>query len=1548
MDFRKSGKFAHSKSSSRRQNGATQTFRRPSTATNMPPSAHQRDGSATQPRTSTDSTGVYVPPHLNAARNGTATEQRYSKDQLLQLYNDHHDSEDAPQKPLSSLFYNGWEPNITNGNSSTSWGRRDDHKDSHGADLCWDRDANMHPMALNEMTEEEKDLFTSSVNSPLKPPTQSTNKDGTPKDTANHRKSSISQSLNSPGGYGLSSPTSARPGGRRRDTSDAYPFPPTSLASPATASRFNRDDTNTNTPPPALLRRRTDLKDSVSGPGSEERDKDKSRTTDPAPLGGLKRSITAGSGAPFSQAAGFSPMGTFGSFSLGTGAGQSSAPAEKKSGYGSVRGESRFKGLMAREGVEDTSKNVKEKGSMSSLGRLDEADQDKGIQSWMRARSNRPTSEDSDPFPSDEYRTGSAALGGGYDSSPAQQRGFSNDDSAFSAFGMTTDTVGLRSLDDYTHQTPHRNEGTHEPMSPTDTNPFQSPDNDRNGSDDAETDGSDIQHSLLPGLGGFVSSQASQPSHSGLPGLGGFGRMARGTAPFEGPSDRSQTSSTGPGRGGFASFSGLGTLPGLGGPSPWSAGPGVGTPTRERSGFGGAFGEGIFSSGADLQSPVGGLAGLGGSSAFGAAPGSGFGATGTLGRGSRMGSLFPTAMQDQMRTGESAGVGADDGAFDAFGSQPSGFGALGRGTLGAGTLGAVGGSRDTESPFHASRGIFDDLIGGTSRDDVPASYADSPFTSTNPIGSSQHNLSSFPSQETIGVQRNSQPSLQRQSSGILSPGGSQPPVSQVRTMVMPDRMKWIYKDPQNKTQGPWSGLEMHDWYKAGFFTPELLIKKLEDPEFEPLAQLIRRIGNSREPFLVPQIGVSHEPSTNPARTLAAPTSGASSAQPPFASSFPSFGTTLTAEQQNALERRKQEEQYLMARQKEHLAQQQLIIKQMQISGGGHGIGSLHHHSSAHSLHSQPSFGSITSPSGYQPSPTQGPIAAGQPVPGFFDNSFRAAPGAGMGSTSGGIDMLGNIRENEISGMLERMNLNRGPQAIGGQAPLGSSQSGDTHSQQVAAMLNDRARLQREQSEHDLLQQRTNQGDFDHMGSDRLQQFQALRVQTDLEQDTPRSHREEYHALEQANCEAAQMLDQMQREMRGRPSASESDDAGDETPSLTQQVQAASAKKQASAQQTLWTKVDLSLMEQMQRPPQSASPMPAPVAQRKQNVAEDLIADSRSRTQSPSVETPGATLAPWANKSEEAPKGPSLKEIQEAEAKKAAKQEELAAAHRRIVLEKEFAQAQAAATTAPAPGLASSSNWASTQSPAGSTSSAPSVWAKPNSMSSGKTLQQIQKEEEDRKRRVAAASASAVSALGNVVAPSKRYAEITGKASPASPAAPNSPWTTVGASGKVKALATPTGAPVRSVSGNIPNVQTPKATTRSTTMGGSSMAKLGKADAIDEFKKWAVGDLQRGQLNPGVEVNSFVEVLLVLGTDVEILTEAVHGASQTIDSRHFAEEFIRRKKQADKGVFEPSSTSSPSTGKPGNDWSAVAKKGPPAVVTPGQEPFKIAKRKGGRK
>jgi hypothetical protein len=85
------------------------------------------------------------------------------------------------------------------------------------------------------------------------------------------------------------------------------------------------------------------------------------------------------------------------------------------------------------------------------------------------------------------------------------------------------------------------------------------------------------------------------------------------------------------------------------------------------------------------------------------------------------------------------------------------------------------------------------------------------------------------------------------------------PLGQYRILVTPDRTRWVYLDPQGMQQGSFTGLEMHDWYKAGFFAPNLRVKRVEDSEFEPLGQFICRIRNSREPFLVPMLGISHGP-----------------------------------------------------------------------------------------------------------------------------------------------------------------------------------------------------------------------------------------------------------------------------------------------------------------------------------------------------------------------------------------------------------------------------------------------------------------------------------------------------------------------------------------------------------------------------------------------------------------------------------------------------------------------------------------------------------------
>ncbi|KAL2686343.1 hypothetical protein IWX47DRAFT_861574 [Phyllosticta citricarpa] len=1527
---------------SRRANGATQTFRRPSHAASLSNAASAQN--ATSP-------GVYVPPQH---RNGTAiAENRYGRDQLLSLFRQNNfDPDDA----LHTLYAGSWGPQAVNGAAENSWGRDHGKEVQPGPDICWDRDGNILPLSLTDMTDEEKEYFAGSVNSPLKMPNQNANKDSTAKDGV--RKASVSHA-NGPG--------------------DAFPFPTTG-ASPA-STRFT-PESNAAVPPPALLRRRTDYKDPSSvNTTQEERDKDKtqSETTANNPFGSLKRTTigpfsagVAGPSSPWSagpQSAGFSPMGSFGNFSLGNNSGQASTPTDKKPNLAGLRGESRFKGLMNKDSSEELHKTLREKASLNSLGKVAESDQGRQTPSWMEARQNRAPSNDTDLyFEQDENaRSGSAALLGGQDASPPRRRvtGFgtpnrqeSRDESGLAAFGMTADNTGFNSFFQrgaYDHQTPQHQGGQgNEPMSPTDTNPYRSPEHEKREPDDVDTDGSDVQNAHLPGLGGFMNNPAS--AGGGISSFGGLGGLGRVSSAYEASaSDRSQTSSAGANRG-FPSLGGLGGLPGLGGSSAWNSNqPAVGTPSRER--FATPFGDNAFGSVGEMHSPS--LAGLGSNNLYNGGGLAGLSGSGSIGRNSKLGSLLPVGMQDQMRQNEQVRFGSDAGDGD---------GANQHGSFGRNFGANQGPQRDTDSPFRTGRGVFDDLINSSfRRNDSGQQMEGLGHFDASTAGAVQAPNLATSQQPSVNSQRGVSQAMAVQTPGVSSSSSNQPPAAQQRQMVMPDRMRWVYRDPQGQIQGPWSGLEMHDWYKAGFFSPDLLVKKQEDLDYEPLAQLIRRIGNSREPFLVPQIGIPHgPPSTQPGNAWANTTV----AQPPFANSFPSFGTTLTAEQQNALERRKQEEQYLMARQKEHLAQQQAIAKMTMGSIHPH---QLQHHSSAHSLHSQPSFGSITSPGGYQPSPTQAPLPS-QGTAGFFDNSFRPGPVGGLPPIGAGMDVLGNIREEEVPGMLQRLNLGAGNQGQFNAAPgaLGGQQSSDTHAPQVSQMLNDRARLQREQAEHDA-RTKDSEGQVQE-SAERLRQFHELQEERQKQEQyqhaigsEPKgkpSHQEELiEGVEEGHVHA-QLREQMEQ-----ATSKENDVLSKSEPlSLTEQVKAASAK-QTPAPQSPWAKVDTS-MPMPFPPPQSSSPLPAPAAQRKQNLADTLHQETRSRSQTPSAETPSASIAPWAKETSEAPRGPSLKEIQEAEAKKAAEVEAAAAAARREAMEKELLAAAQQAQSQP--GLPSSSNWASGASPV-NVPGTPSAWAKATAAKTvgvapaKKTLQQIQKEEEVRKQRAAAAAAANAAAATSspVGAPQpmsggKRYADLAGKGitintnTGSGTSAGAGAWTTVGASGKIKtpAQAPPSPATTRAVSTGTPaSKPKPAAPMRAVT---SSTPLAGAINAQEEFKKWVANEL-RGDLNKGINVDDFVSNLLTFPADLEIVTEAVHSVSQTIDSRHFAEEFIRRRKLADKGIVDSSGTASPGPVNGSGGWSEVAKKGSATSQSASQQAkddvaFKVvaAKKKGGRK
>jgi len=171
---------------------------------------------------------------------------------------------------------------------------------------------------------------------------------------ANGRKASIGQN-SSP--FGISSPSSSRPGTRRQQTSDAV----TSLGSPAGNGRFSRDDNNTSFSGRMLSR-----------DGTDDRAENPFRA-------GLIRSNTGGSGlgnGPASPSTwGNTPssatVGSFGHFALG-GSGTPLIPAEKKVPFGS----SRFGKLMTKESSEDVPSKAAAGGSWRGRQRTDTTDTD--------------------------------------------------------------------------------------------------------------------------------------------------------------------------------------------------------------------------------------------------------------------------------------------------------------------------------------------------------------------------------------------------------------------------------------------------------------------------------------------------------------------------------------------------------------------------------------------------------------------------------------------------------------------------------------------------------------------------------------------------------------------------------------------------------------------------------------------------------------------------------------------------------------------------------------------------------------------------------------------------------------------------------------------------------------------------------------------------------------------------------------------------------------------------------------------------------------------
>lgn len=1246
----------------------------------------------------------------------------------------------------------------------------------------------------------------------------------------------------------------------------------------------------------------------------------------PAGFAGLARSSTAGAtGFPTSASSVWgaatatptaSAFGGFGNFAL-------NSPGADK-GFTSSTASSRF------FSKKDSSENMR--GAAAGPNPTTNA-----AQSWR----SRPRT-DTDPFGGDEGAlSGSAALGGARDTSPPPMpttHGSQIFDTP--AKGNTSD-FGMSGLN--LGGPRDRNASS---ASPSQTNPYRSPPGER-GDNDHDDLGFDKGHPL--------GGQSEQNSNFGS--MRGFPAAAAAAAAFEG-SDRSQTSSVG-----AKNYPALGNIGGW--PSAFTA-----TPDRERTGFGGAFGNSVFSPmTSEMQSP--GLGGMGG--LFGPAN---TGLGGSVRGGSKLGSLFPPAMQAQMQNPEHDSLA--DSIPDIRQSNPLNV-------IGAGAIGPQ--PRDTDSPMPMGRTVLDLLAASQSQVNSPGVFT-----------AAEHNqsmLATAPQGHAFGAAAQGAPFG-------TDPPATGPPQGQNRTMVMPDRMRWMYMDPQGQQQGPFTGLEMNEWYKGNFFNNDLRVRKLEDHEFEPLGQLIRRIGNSREPFLVPQVGVPHGPP--PQTGTFSPGGDSRGVIPPLVGVVPSYGKTLTAEEQNNLERRKQEEQVAMARQREYLAQQSHFRPMHPGVAGVPGV--LQHQASMHSLQSQPSFGSITSPIGMPP---QAPIGASMggptPTPGFFDQANPANKGPVLPNLmNAGPDQLrGDFSEHERQMMANP----HGPGGVSGMFPP----------QPVGPPTVD---LKSQLPSFDQLE-RDPQGFKDRLKE--FQEYQGIPSQQPTDEEAQPGPSQLGLTREQADAAvAASWPDAAQpnkdkatvQQQQGEKEEEEHEEQAtqqEHTLSLTEQVQQTQAdaahaahrraqEDEAKAKQSASTGLPMPFPAPLSS---ANTPIAAPTAQRRANIADQYL-DTRSQSQTPDSAAPGSAtasqpppLAPWARDpvTESQKKGPSLKEIQEAEAVRAAQEE----AQRRAQQEQDAVAARerekANPNPAVVPGLPQHSTWGS-GSPAPSASS---PWAKPVAVKTGvaaalpalpknKTLADIQREEEARKARLVKEQAASSGMAAGIASMGKRYADLAGKTGgpPGLPAAAASAaavaagaaagaavaapaaggWSTVGAGGKVKV---PTGPQVRSVSAStvrtpvIPQVvKQPVAATAvanrqaAATPPANTRSVNTVSDAHTALATWLKAQLSRG-VKPKISLDVVVMATMDMGTEKELIESTFYQAladDSSVDPRHLAGEYIRRKKQAEKGVFEPAPVSEAKSGAGGGGWSEVAKKG---GSSSNQQPkdadvvgagFKVVPRKKGKK
>lgn len=738
------------------------------------------------------------------------------------------------------------------------------------------------------------------------------------------------------------------------------------------------------------------------------------------------------------------------------------------------------------------------------------------------------------------------------------------------------------------------------------------------------------------------------------------------------------------------------------------------------------------------------------------------------------------------------------------------------------------------------------------------------------------------------------------------------PSPSVQSLPPPSAINWSYKDPTGVVQGPFNGQLMHDWHNQGFFPQDLLMKRTEiDVEWRTLSEW-EALGGKQ--FFAVQLTVNKPPpisaavpSPPPVPALPQPLQPGYSPHPTPASTTDSFhaiqkpsrtstldttATDSTNSSYNAAFAQPESGPYGVVRAPRFNS---LENKNGDLALSGYGRTHWEHPTQYQDNGGYGSNFNGVVPASPSTSFSQSSFPPAQPITPY--GAIGKAPGARVPRDSMGADDFG------LSGLsLGSSALNHDAAngiGLGRPSPLATQRS------RQASYTSDTAW----QSESNSFVQ-ASRGSVDPaiVSATRGAEFAALgRQKTGRLQQHSQTSAWVYTTQSQDNGPwdpASASVNDLHSTLVEEPSVID----GIPTPPLLEPTP----------------------------PPanQVAAPIEAPPKRVKAPTTPTPIGKPVVPAQSPAVQSAQAAKSsfPWAKPADEVVKAkPTLRDIQDAEAKQAEALRKVAAAAV-AAAPKDRPSAPRSATEDVQPGTTS---WGlptsqagqiprpaqkeaspSTPSPAVTTPGAPAagVWTnvpKPV-VAPKKTVKEIQ-EEEERRKRINAKDAE-------VIASAKRgYAQTANKTP--TPSA----WTTVGSSGKatpstvatarpaaVAATSSPAPVASRVVNGATPR---PAAVPQHTRQPSASKAADEPFVAPStEFMKWlreALKDLNQ------VNLDEFMRLLLTFPIDprdpgvVETIADTVYMYSSTMDGRRFAAEFCSRRK-ADAAAKKGSMITNPAT------------------------------------